>query len=60
MDTYPLPELIVGDGDAQVLLLPEDVGTHERQAVIIDAGIKNKISWLIDIASQLQSDIVSQ
>jgi hypothetical protein len=42
----------VGDGDAQLLLLPEDKD-GERQAIIIDAGIENKIPWLItDLASK--------
>lgn len=35
----------VGDGDAQLLLLPEDAG--KRQAIIIDAGRVDKIPWLI-------------
>jgi len=45
----------IGDGDAQLLLLPEDEVTGERQAIVIDAGIKNKISWLIDdlVSNQL-------
>jgi hypothetical protein len=43
----------VGDGDAQVLLLPEDPDTGRRQAVVIDAGKADKIPWLI-------SDLVSK
>lgn len=38
----------VGDGDAQLLLLPEDPDTGMRQAIIIDAGRTGKIPWLID------------
>lgn len=42
----------IGDGDAQLLLLPED-NDGERQAIVIDAGIKNKITLLIkDLTSQ--------
>ena len=37
----------VGDGDAQLILLPEDPDTNMRQAIIIDTGIENKIPWLI-------------
>ena len=37
----------IGDGDAQLLLLPEDPDTGVRQAIIIDAGKKDKIPWLI-------------
>jgi hypothetical protein len=43
----------VGDGDAQLLLLPEDPDTGVRQAIIIDAGKVDKIPWLIvDLVSQ--------
>jgi hypothetical protein len=43
----------VGDGDAQLLLLPEDPDTGVRQAIIIDAGRVDKISWLIaDLVTQ--------
>lgn len=43
----------VGDGDAQLLLLPEDPDTQDRQAIIIDAGKVDKIPWLInDLVSQ--------
>jgi hypothetical protein len=38
----------VGDGDAQLLLLPGDAETGVRQAIIIDAGQVDKIPWLID------------
>lgn len=40
----------IGDGDAQLLLLPEDPDTDTgmRQAIIIDAGTTRKIPWLID------------
>jgi hypothetical protein len=37
----------VGDGDAQLLLLPEDPDMGVRQAIIIDAGRLDKIPWLI-------------
>lgn len=37
----------VGDGDAQLLLLPEDPDTNQRQAIIIDAARKKKLPWLI-------------
>ena len=43
----------VGDGDAQLLLLPVDPDTGVRQAIIIDAGRADKIPWLIsDLESQ--------
>ena len=43
----------VGDGDAQLLLLPEDPDTGVHQAIIIDAGRVDKIPWLIaDLVSQ--------
>jgi hypothetical protein len=43
----------VSDGDAQLLLLPEDPDTGVRQAIIIDAGRVDKIPWLIaDLVSQ--------
>jgi len=38
----------VRDADAQLLLLPEDPATHQRQAIIVDAGKSDKIPWLID------------
>jgi hypothetical protein len=38
----------VGDGDAQLLLLPGDPDDGRREAVIIDAARTNKIPWLVD------------
>jgi hypothetical protein len=38
----------VGDGDAQLLLLPEHPSSGDRQAVIIDAARTQKIPWLLD------------
>jgi hypothetical protein len=43
----------VGDGDAQLLLLPEDPDTRQRQAIIIDAARTKKIPWVIqDLLSE--------
>ena len=38
----------VGDGDAQLVLLPAEPGVGGRQAVIIDAARIGKIPWLVD------------
>ena len=38
----------VGDGDAQVILLPENPSTNHRQAIIIDAARTKKLPWLIE------------
>jgi glyoxylase-like metal-dependent hydrolase (beta-lactamase superfamily II) len=37
----------VGDGDAQVLLLPSGPTPHPRQVVIVDAGVVRKIPRLL-------------
>src|SRR5918992_3328611 len=43
----------IGDGDAQLVLLPTNPGTGERQAIVIDAGQQKKIPPLIQsIAAQ--------
>ncbi|MCD4706538.1 MAG: hypothetical protein K8S62_02230 [Candidatus Sabulitectum sp.] len=38
----------VGDGDAQLILLPENPVNGKRQAIIVDAARKDKLPWLID------------
>lgn len=38
----------VGDGDAQLLLLPGDSDIGERQAIIIDAARTKKVPWLVE------------
>lgn len=38
----------IGDGDAQLVLLPENPATGKRQAIVVDAGRTSKIPWLID------------
>jgi hypothetical protein len=38
----------VGDGDAQVVLLPEDPVTQWRRALVIDAGRQHKIPRLLE------------
>lgn len=38
----------VGDGDAQLVLLPENPSTGTRQAIVVDAGRAGKVPWLID------------
>jgi hypothetical protein len=38
----------VGDGDAQLVLLPAETGIEDRQAIIIDAARTKKIPWLVD------------
>ena len=45
----------VGDGDAQLLLLPEDPETDERQAIIIDAGshLSENTVTLLDAADKI-------
>lgn len=40
--------LNVGDGDAQVVLLPTDPATGVRRAIIVDAGLTRKIPALLD------------
>lgn len=37
----------VGDGDAQVVLLPENPQTSKRQALVVDAGRRSKVPALI-------------
>ena len=39
--------LNVGDGDSQLLLLPEDAGTRRRRAVVVDAGTTGKLPGLM-------------
>ena len=38
----------VGDADAQVVLLPENPQTNKRQALVVDAGRRDKIPALIN------------
>lgn len=38
----------IGDGDAQVLLLPKDQVSGTRRAVVVDAGRRNKLADLLD------------
>ena len=38
----------VGDGDAQVVLLPENPQTSKRQALVVDAGRRSKVPALIE------------
>lgn len=43
----------VGDGDSQLLLLPED-DSGERRVVIVDSAVKNKIPWLLEALGEAE------
>jgi len=38
----------IGDGDAQLIVLPEDPDQHTRRALIVDAGRQQKLPRLLD------------
>ena len=42
----------VGDGDAQVVLLPADPTTGKRRAIVVDAAITKKVPSAFDALKQ--------